>query len=160
MKTPGYALITLAIFQIPLSGALTLGWLGLPRLGVAGTGRAAAISYAIAALWILRPSCRAALPYACAGRRMVSIGPPSPHPEGRRHLLRRGGIDQCRVLVVTGLIGRAGDAAIAGYGVGSRLEYLFSPLTFASARHSPPWSAPTRARLPVRAARRVAGPAR
>jgi len=34
------------------------------------------------------------------------------------------------VLVVTGLIGRAGDAAIAGYGVGSRLEYLLSPLTF------------------------------
>ena len=34
------------------------------------------------------------------------------------------------VLVVTGLIGRAGDAAIAGYGIGSRLEYLLSPLTF------------------------------
>ena len=31
---------------------------------------------------------------------------------------------------MTGLIGRAGDAAIAGYGIGSRLEYLLSPLTF------------------------------
>src|SRR5260370_21176990 len=28
------------------------------------------------------------------------------------------------VLVVTGLIGRAGEAAIAGYGIGSRLEYM------------------------------------
>jgi Na+-driven multidrug efflux pump len=34
------------------------------------------------------------------------------------------------VLVVTGLIGRAGDAAIAGYGIGSRLEYMLVPISF------------------------------
>jgi Na+-driven multidrug efflux pump len=34
------------------------------------------------------------------------------------------------VLLVTGLIGRAGDGAIAGYGIGSRLEYMLVPISF------------------------------
>jgi Na+-driven multidrug efflux pump len=34
------------------------------------------------------------------------------------------------VLLVTGLIGRSGDAAIAGYGIGSRLEYMLVPISF------------------------------
>ena len=34
------------------------------------------------------------------------------------------------VLVVTGLIGREGDSAIAGYGIGSRLEYMLIPISF------------------------------
>src|SRR5262249_21721465 len=35
MKTPGYALVAAAAVQIPLSGTLTLGWLGMPKLGIA-----------------------------------------------------------------------------------------------------------------------------
>jgi len=50
-------------------------------------------------------------------------------------------------MVVTRLIGRAGDAAIAGYGVGSRLEYLLI-LSLASAPRSPAMVAPT-GRTPV-----------
>ena len=34
------------------------------------------------------------------------------------------------VALTTGIVGRAGSAAIAGYGVGSRLEYLLIPLAF------------------------------
>jgi putative MATE family efflux protein len=131
MHTPGVALITLAILQIPLSGALTLGWLGLPQLGVAGPAAAAVISYAIAALWILRPILQ--------GRAAVRLRWPSRgfHWKAFADILKVGGTScvvvvliNAAVLVVTGLIARAGDAAIAGYGVGSRLEYLLSPLTF------------------------------
>jgi putative MATE family efflux protein len=131
MKTPGYALITLAILQIPMSGALTLGWLGMPRLGVAGPALAAVISYAVAAAWILLPILQ--------GRAAVRLR----WPAGGFHWpifadILKVGATSCvvvilinaAVLVVIGLIGRAGDAAIAGYGVGSRLEYLLSPLTF------------------------------
>jgi len=131
MKTPGYALITLAIVQIPLSGALTLGWLDMPRLGVAGPAVAAVISYAVAAVWILLPilQCRAAvrLRWPARGFQWPIFA----------DILKIGATScvvviliNAAVLVVTGLIGRAGDAAIAGYGVGSRLEYLLSPLTF------------------------------
>src|SRR5712664_3100107 len=41
MHSPGVALIAMAILQIPLSGALTLGWAGVPKLGVAGPAAAA-----------------------------------------------------------------------------------------------------------------------
>ena len=67
MKTPGYALVATAALQIPLTGALTLGWFGLPALGIRGPALAAVISFAIAAVWMLgklvgpeigRASCR------------------------------------------------------------------------------------------------------
>jgi putative MATE family efflux protein len=131
MHSPGVALITMAILQIPLSGALTLGWAGFPNLGVAGPAAAAVISYGIAALWILRPF--------LAGRAAVRLHWPAHgfHWSAFADILKVGATScvvvvliNAAVLVVTGLIGRAGDAAIAGYGVGSRLEYLLSPLTF------------------------------
>src|SRR6516162_8442066 len=34
MKTPGYALVVTAAVQVPLTGALTMGWFGLPSLGI------------------------------------------------------------------------------------------------------------------------------
>jgi len=131
MHSPGVALIAMAIVQIPASGALTLGWAGLPQLGVAGPAAAAVMSYTIAALWILRPIVQ--------GRAAIRLRWPV---HGFRwsafaDILKVGATScivvvliNAAVLVVTGLIGRAGDAAIAGYGVGSRLEYLLSPLTF------------------------------
>ena len=131
MKSPGIALIAMAILQIPLSGALTLGWAGLPKLGVAGPAAAAVASYGIAALWILRPFLQGGaavrLRWPINGFRWAAFA----------DILKIGATScvvviliNAAVLVVTGLIGRAGDAAIAGYGVGSRLEYLLSPLTF------------------------------
>jgi putative MATE family efflux protein len=131
MHSPGVALITTAIAQIPLAGALTLGWGGMPRLGVAGPAAAAVASYGVAALWILWPIAR--------GHAAIRLRWPT---NGFRWVIfadiLKIGVTSCvvvllmngAVLIVTGLIGRAGDAAIAGYGVGSRLEYLLSPLTF------------------------------
>ncbi len=131
MHSPGVALIAMAILQIPTSGALTLGWAGLPKLGVAGPAAAAVISYGIAALWILRPF--------LTGRAAIRLRWPAHgfHWAAFADILKVGATScvvvvliNAAVLVVTGLIGRAGDGAIAGYGVGSRLEYLLSPLTF------------------------------
>jgi putative MATE family efflux protein len=131
MHSPGVALIATAMVQIPLSGALTLGWLGAPQLGVAGPAVAAVICYSAAALWILRPILK--------GRAAVRLHWPRRgfHWAAFADILKVGATScivvvliNAAVLVVTGLIGRAGDAAIAGYGVGSRLEYLLSPLSF------------------------------
>jgi len=108
MKTPGYALITLAIFQIPLSGALTLGWLGLPRLGVRGTGRRRGDLLRHRALWILRPILQ--------GRSAIRLRWPAHgfHWAAFADILKvgatscgRGVLINAAVLVVTGLIGRA-----------------------------------------------------
>jgi Na+-driven multidrug efflux pump len=131
MRTPGVALLTTAVLQIPLSGTLTLGWFGLPRLGVTGVATAAVISFSIAAVWMMIPllSGKAAvrLHWPAVGFRW----PPF------RDILKVG-LVAClvviltngTVLMVTGLIGRAGDSAIAGYGVGSRLEYMLIPIAF------------------------------
>src|SRR5216684_8314742 len=52
MKTPGYALVATAALQIPLTGALTLGWFGLPALGIRGPAASSVICFALAALWM------------------------------------------------------------------------------------------------------------
>ena len=131
MKTPGLALVATAALQIPLCGALTLGWFGLPALGIRGPATAAVISFTLAALWMLSrllgPKAALRLHWPKAGFRW----PPF------RDILKVGLIaclvvilTNGTVLLVTGLIGRAGDAAIAGYGIGSRLEYMLVPISF------------------------------
>ena len=131
MKTPGYALVAMAVLQIPLTGALTLGWAGLPRLEIMGPAAATVISFALAALWMLSrligPDAPLRLRWPVGGFRWASF----------RDILKVGLIaclvvilTNGMVLLVTGLIGRAGDAAIAGYGIGSRLEYMLVPISF------------------------------
>jgi putative MATE family efflux protein len=131
MKTPSYALAVTAALQVPLTGGLTLGWLGLPALGIRGPAAASVICFALAALWmssrLLGRNATLRLSWPTGGFRWASF----------RDILKVGLI-ACLVVVLTngtvlaviGLIGREGDAAIAGYGVGSRLEYMLIPISF------------------------------
>ena len=131
MKTPGYALVATAALQIPLTGALTLGWFGLPALGICGPPVAAITAFSLAAVWMLSrlvgPKASLRLSWPRDGFRWAAF----------RDILRVGLIaclvvilTNSTVLVVTGLIGREGDSAIAGYGIGSRLEYMLIPISF------------------------------
>jgi putative MATE family efflux protein len=131
MKTPGYALVASAALQIPLTGALTLGWFGLPALGIRGPALAAVISFAFAAVWMLSrltgEKATIRLRWPVDGFRWRAF----------RDILKVGAVaclvvilTNGTVLIVTGLIGRQGDAAIAGYGIGSRLEYMLIPISF------------------------------
>jgi putative MATE family efflux protein len=131
MKTPGYALLLTGGLQIPLAGALTLGWFGLPKLGVVGPAVAAVCAFSLAALWMLSRLLGRDAPirlhWPKEGFRKAAF----------RDILKVGAIaclvvilTNGTVLLVTGLVGRAGDAAIAGYGIGSRLEYMLVPISF------------------------------
>jgi MATE family, multidrug efflux pump len=131
MKTPGYALVATAALQIPLTGALTLGWFGLPAFGIRGPAASSVICFTIAALWmssrLLGRNAALRLSWPTNGFRWASF----------RDILKVGLIaclvvllTNGTVLAVTGLIGREGDAAIAGYGIGSRLEFMLIPITF------------------------------
>jgi MATE family, multidrug efflux pump len=127
------ALVSLggAVVLVPLSPALIFGWGPLPRLGIAGAGVAVLIYYlaaAVALLWYLR-SGRSALGLPLDLRRL------------RRRLfldvLRVGGLSaigtiqaNLTVVLVTGAVGLFGGAAIAGYGIASRLDYILIPLVF------------------------------
>src|SRR5258708_40341740 len=130
MKSPANALVLTAALQIPLTGGLTLGWFGLPALGIRGPALASVISFTLAAFWmasrLLGPRALLRLRWPPGGFRWAAF----------RDIMKVGLIaclvvilTNGTVLLVTGLIGRAGDAAIAGYGIGSRLAYMLGPLS-------------------------------
>lgn len=120
-----------AVVLVPLSACLIFGWGPFPRLGVAGGGVALLLYYAVGAavlaayLWsgrgILRPVLRQAQLRWPLFRDILRVGLVAALVTVQTNLT---------VATTTGLIGTFGPAAIAGYGVGSRLEYLLVPLIF------------------------------
>jgi putative MATE family efflux protein len=127
---PALALAGAALVQIPLSGALTLGWGPFPRWGIAGTAASYVVAFGIASLAMAVWVWRSALRPQRAHWRL----------EGRlfRDILRVGAISSVAALqtvltavILTGFVARFGTAALAGYGVGVRLELLQVPIVFA-----------------------------
>jgi putative MATE family efflux protein len=116
---------------IPLSPCLIFGWGPFPQLGVAGGAVAVVLFYALGSL--------ALAAYLWFGRSVVRL---SLRGNGFRRalfwdILRIGVVaalitvgTNLTIGIATGLVGSFGSAAIAGYGTGSRLEYLLIPLVF------------------------------
>jgi Na+-driven multidrug efflux pump len=116
---------------IPLSPCLIFGFGPFPRLGVAGGAAAVLLYYAAG-------SAAFAL-YLRSGRSVVRL---TLFGVGLRwplfaDILRVGAVaalitvaTNLTIAIATALVGALGPAAIAGYGVGTRLEYLLIPLVF------------------------------
>lgn len=132
MLIPAVSLSGAALLHIPLSAALTLGLGPFPQLGIAG----AAIAYLTGA------SFGAALNLAYLLHPRSALGPRRQdfRLERRlfREILRVGLLSMASsfqtvltAVLLTGIVGRFGTAALAGYGVGVRLELLQVPLVFA-----------------------------
>jgi putative MATE family efflux protein len=115
---------------IPLSPCLIFGW-GFPRVGIAGGAVAVLAYYALGSL--------AFAVYLRSGRSVVRLslrGVALRWPLFR-DILRVGAVaalitlqTNLTIAIATGFVGQFGPAAIAGYGIGSRLEYLLVPLVF------------------------------
>jgi len=119
------------VVLVPLSPCLIFGWGPFPRLGVAG-GAYALLAYYVAGsaalaayLWsgrgVLRPRLFGVVLRWSLFREILRVGIVAAFSTIQTNLT---------VAITTGLIGSFGTAAIAGYGVGSRLEYLLVPLVF------------------------------
>ena len=130
---PALAFAGTALVQIPLSGALTLGWGPFPRLGIAGAAISYVCAFGLASLAMAVLVWRSALRPQRAHLRL----------EGRlfREILRVGAISSVSAMqtvltavILTGFVARFGTAALAGYGVGVRLELLQVPIVFAIAQ--------------------------
>jgi putative MATE family efflux protein len=129
MKLPAFSIVAGAALQVALSVGLVHGLGPLPRLGVAGAGWAAVIAFGTIAtvLAAYLASGRALVRYRATRlqwrlfREILRVGLPG----AATNLMANG-----TVLVLTGLVGRFGTAALAGYGIGSRLEYLQIPIVF------------------------------
>jgi MATE family, multidrug efflux pump len=127
------AVVTCAgtVLLIPLSPCLIFGWGPFPMLGVAGGGAAMVFYYALGAgvlagyLWwgrsVVRPKLRGTRLRWPLFHEILRVGAVAALVTVQNNLT---------VLGTTGLIGHFGPAAIAGYGVGTRLEYLLVPLVF------------------------------
>lgn len=131
MLLPGIVLVGAQLLHIVLCGALTLGWGSFPALGVAGPALAFVISFTLAGLVLAG--------YVLSGKAGLHIHPRTTQLRAEHfHDILKVGVVAClnalltiaTVFIVTRLVATQGTAALAGYGLGSRLELLLVPLTF------------------------------
>jgi putative MATE family efflux protein len=131
MAVPAVVTCVGVVVLIPLSPCLIFGLGPLPRLGVAGGAVAVLIYYAVGSL--------ALAAYLRSPRSIVRLAVKGVRLRWPlfRDILRVGLVaalitvaTNLTIAIATALVGAFGPAAIAGYGVGSRLEYLLIPLVF------------------------------
>ena len=125
MLAPALTLIGAALIHLPLSATL------VSRIGIAGAAIAYVTTFSIASLVMAAIVWRSAVlrPQRADWRLEWRLF---------REILRVGAISMLSAaqtvltaVVLTGFVGRHGAAALAGYGVGLRLELLQIPLVFA-----------------------------
>lgn len=131
MMTPSLLMVGISVVIVPLAGALSLGWGPFPALGVAGLAAGQVVAYALGAL--------IGLAYIAGGRTGLSLRGAFRGLE--RALFRdilRVGIPACaasaqtvlNIVIMLGIVGSYGETALAGYGLGTRLEFLMTPICF------------------------------
>ncbi|HYN13351.1 MAG TPA: MATE family efflux transporter, partial [Burkholderiales bacterium] len=126
MLVPAISLIGAALVHLPLSATL------VSRIGIAGAGIAYVVTFSLAGLAM------AAIVFRRSSALRPRAGDFGLEAHLFREILRVGGISVASAvqtvltaLIITGFVGRYGAAALAGYGVGLRLELLQIPLVFA-----------------------------
>jgi putative MATE family efflux protein len=131
MLFPALVTVVGVVVLIPLSPCLIFGLGPFPKLGVAGGAVAVLLYYAAGSVVLAS--------YLRSGRSVVRLT-----ISGIRlrwplfaDILHVGAVaalitvqTNLTIAIATGLVGAFGPAAIAGYGTGSRLEYLLIPLVF------------------------------
>lgn len=132
MLVPASAIVLGEIAHLALSPTLIMGWGPFPQLGVAGAGVAFLSAYAVGSVvigWHLLS------PRALAPVRLAAIRLHWPQVNAIMRVGLLASISmltfQLALFLVTGMVGRFGSEAIAGYGAAARLELLQSPITFA-----------------------------
>jgi Na+-driven multidrug efflux pump len=130
MLVPSAVLIGVAAIQIPLAAGFTLGLGPFPFLGLAGAGLAQVLAFGMGALGVLA--------YLASGRSGLRLRATRLRWPYFRDILRVGGIAcisslqaALTVTVISGFVAGYGTAALAGYGIGTRLEFMQVPLIFA-----------------------------
>ncbi|MCF8532613.1 MAG: MATE family efflux transporter [Reyranella sp.] len=129
--TPGRYGVAMSIVYVPLAGALTLGVGGWPGLGMMGPGAAGIVTLGGSTVLLAR----------AVWRGKLGIMPRLSGIRLQRRLfyeiLRVGimgsfatTVASLAAVLMTGLVGRFGTDALAGYGIGLRVEYMVSPLAY------------------------------
>jgi MATE family, multidrug efflux pump len=132
MRVPSLTLLGAAMLQIGLGGALGLGIGPVPRFGLAGVASGLVIGFAAGTLFLLwfLQSGRARVTLRFRGTRLTR--------DMFFDILKVGALAAfsplqtvLTALVLTAVVARFGTEALAGYGIGARLEFLLVPIVFA-----------------------------
>ncbi|WP_138923487.1 MATE family efflux transporter [Sulfitobacter sp. BSw21498] len=131
MQMPALLLLMVSVISIPLSGGFALGWGPLPALGMAGLPLGVIVAFSAGAF--------VSIGYIVLGRTGLSF-------RGAVKRLNLGifsdilsvgalaaintVLTTVTIIMMTGLVGRYGEGALAGYGLGARLEFLMIPVIF------------------------------
>ena len=131
MRAPSIALVAIAALQILLAGLLSLGSGPVPALGMVGValGHIVATAAGIAFfLWYL---------ISGQGRLRLKLQSFEMQRDMFSDILKVGATaclspvqSVLAILIFTGLLGQLGTEALAGYGIGQRLEFLLIPIAF------------------------------
>jgi putative MATE family efflux protein len=129
--TPARVGLLASIIYVPLSGILTLGIADWPGFGVAGSAIASLSVAAGTTLFLARAIRDGRLGFVPKWTGLRLQWPIL------REILRVGIFGSVTTLIANltavlmiGLVGRFGVAALAGYGIGARLEYMIAPVAF------------------------------
>jgi putative MATE family efflux protein len=131
MQVPSLTLLLVNGAQVVLGGALGLGLGILPRLGMPGVALGQVLAYAGGTVFLLW--------YVAAGRSRVRLALRGISIDRAMFadILRVGALScispvqtVLTSLIATRIVATGGAAALAGYGIGSRLEFLLVPITF------------------------------
>ena len=131
MSVPAIALVSTSVIQIFLSGALTLGWGPFPEFGIRGPAIALTVAFAISAciMGLYLVSSRSGLCVHLSGVTLKS--------EIFMDIIKVGGVacgnallTIATILILTRLVAEQGAGALAGFGLGSRLELMLIPIAF------------------------------
>ena len=131
MAVPAVILLVAGLVQVAVGGTLALGLGPAPGLGIAGVAVGQLVAFWGAALallvFLISPRSRLRLTFEAS---LLSAA-------RAREIMRIGWIAMLSpllsvstVLVLTGLVARFGPEALAGYGIGVRLEFLLIPIAF------------------------------
>ena len=132
MQVPSLSLLMVSLSQVIIGGSLGLGIGPFPRLGMPGIALGTAIAYSGGAAFQLW--------YLLSGRARVRLSLRSASFDSRMFadILKVGALacisplqTVLTALIATRLVSGIGIEALAGYGIGSRLEFLLVPITFA-----------------------------
>jgi Na+-driven multidrug efflux pump len=132
MLVPSATILLVALLQIAIGGTLGLGLGPFPRFGMPGVaiGQISAFSVGLVILIAFLRSGR--------GRLTLRLRGSALQREMFFDILKVGALaclsplqSVLTILVFTALVARFGTEALAGYGIGARLEFLLIPIAFA-----------------------------
>ena len=132
MRLPSATLIGVAIVQIVVGGALGLGLAGLPQWGMRGVAAGQLIAFSLGAIFLAW--------FLVSGRSRLKLDFRAFRFQRAMFLdILKVGAISCvaplqsvlTILIFTKILAGFGTATLAGYGMGSRLEFLLTPITFA-----------------------------